>query len=413
MKRTEILAVGTELLMGQIVNTNARYISSRLPGLGISVLYHTVVGDNPERLAECIKLALDRTDLVIMTGGLGPTRDDLTKETAAKAMNKKLVLDEKSYRKIQNFFNKLGRPMAENNKKQAMLPEDSIILENNKGTAPGCIMENNGKAIAMLPGPPSEMVPMFENQLVPYLKKFTGYNLVSKYLRIFGIGESSMEEKILDLVDSQTNPTIAPYAKEGEVVLRITARYEGEEQDIITPVVNKIKERIGDYVYYVGDEESSMDEIVAGLLIEKDITISIAESCTGGLIASRLSAFSGISRVFDRSIVVYSNTSKIQELGVKQSTLEMYGAVSKQTCEEMSAGIKEISGTRLAVSVTGIAGPSGGTPEKPVGLVYVSLASDEGIVTRELRLGGDRDRIRNVSVLNALDMIRIYCRNLK
>jgi nicotinamide-nucleotide amidase len=404
----EILAVGTELLMGQISNTNAQYISNRLPDVGIGVYYHSVVGDNPNRLKECLTYSLKRSDIVIMTGGLGPTQDDLTKETVAELLGKKLVLHEESLKKIEEFFFKLNRPMAKSNAKQAYLPEGSKIIKNSNGTAPGCIIETDSKVIIMLPGPPSEMKPMFEETVIPYFAELLPYKLVSKYLRIFGIGESSMEEKIIDLIENQTNPTIAPYAKEGEVTLRITAKCgKGEDAEVLlNPVIEEIKLRLGNTVYSIKDEPL---EVVTGrLLIDSKTTIAIAESCTGGIISGKLTNVPGISKVFNRGIVSYSNESKIENLKVSKDTLEKYGAVSMETAIEMANGVRKAAKTDLGFSVTGIAGPDGGTEEKPVGLVYIALAGKEGVECKKLQLWGNRDRIRNVAALHAFDMIRLH-----
>jgi nicotinamide-nucleotide amidase len=402
----EILAVGTELLMGQIANTNAQYISSRLPDAGIGVFYHSVVGDNPERLKECLQLALSRSDIVITTGGLGPTQDDLTKETIAGVMNRRLILDQESLDKMTAFFERLKRPMTENNNKQAYLPENCVIVRNKNGTAPGCIIEEGGKTVVMLPGPPSEMKPMFDETVLPYLAAKSEYTLVSRFLRIFGIGESAMEDRIIDLVDKQTNPTIAPYAKEGEVTLRITARYKKGEtsQDIIAPVETEIRSRLGDFVY--SSDNRNMEDVVAELLINTNTTLAIAESCTGGLISSKLTEIPGISKIFNRGIISYSNQSKMENLMVKQQTLDKFGAVSRETAIEMAEGVKRVSGTDFGLAVTGVAGPDGGTEEKPVGLVYVALADGRNVECKELKLWGGRHRIRNSTSLYALDMIR-------
>lgn len=404
----EVLAVGTELLMGQIANTNAQYISARLPDIGIGVYYHSVVGDNPVRLKECLRLSLSRSDIIIMTGGLGPTQDDLTKETVAEAMNRKLVLDQESLDKMEAFFKGLNRTMTKNNIKQAYLPERSIIVRNSNGTAPGCIMEEGGKTVIMLPGPPSEMKPMFEETVLPYLTEKSEFRLESKFLRIFGIGESAMESMIMDLIDKQTNPTIAPYAKDGEVTLRLTAKYPkaGEHEDLLAPVEAEIRKRLGDSVY--SSENKNMEEVAADLLLKTGTTIAVAESCTGGLVASKLTDIPGISAVFDRGLVTYSNRSKVQLLGVRQETLDRYGAVSEQTAREMAEGVRKNSGTDLGLSITGIAGPGGGTPEKPVGLVYAALAHKDGVVCKELKLWGSRNRIRNVTTLHVFDMVRRF-----
>jgi len=411
--KAEILAVGTELLMGQIVNTNAQYISSKLPDVGVGVYYHSVVGDNPDRLKESLRLALERCDVVITTGGLGPTQDDLTKETISEVFGKKLVLHEESMKDLKNYFYKLGRQMTVNNEKQAYMPEDCIVLKNNNGTAPGCIIEAGAKVVVMLPGPPIEMKPMFNDYVVPYFKKKSTFSIESRFLRVFGIGESAMETQIIDLIDAQTNPTIATYAKMGEVTLRVSAKIQaGENAELIMkPVIDEIKKRAGDCLY--SDSNQNLDDVVANLLLEKNITISTAESCTGGLISETLTNIAGISKVFIGGAVTYSNESKAELLGVKNETLQSYGAVSRETAVEMAEGIRKRLKTDIGVSITGIAGPDGGTPEKPVGLVYVGLATESGTITKELRLLGNRNRIRTITALNVFDIIRRYILGLK
>jgi nicotinamide-nucleotide amidase len=404
--KAEILAVGTELLMGQIANTNAQYISNRLPEEGVGVFYHSVVGDNPLRLKECLKIASNRADIIIMTGGLGPTLDDLTKETVSEFVGRKLVLHEESKNKIEEYFKRINRPMVDSNIKQAYLPEGSIVIENKRGTAPGCIIEEEGKILIMLPGPPSEMKPMFEDTVMPYFKEKSEFKIVSEILRIFGIGESAMEAMILDLIEKQTNPTIAPYAKEGEVTLRVTAKVNKDDNavEILNQTINEIRKRLGDSLYSVGDK--NLEQVVGELLISKNISIAIAESCTGGLVSSRLTDIPGISAVFNRGIVTYSNEAKQECLGVSVGKLEKFGAVSKETAIEMAAGVRKVSKTDIGVSITGIAGPGGGTAEKPVGLVYIALADENEVIYKELRLSGDRSRIRNMTALNVFDMIR-------
>ncbi len=411
--RAEILAVGTELLMGQIVNTNAQYISSKLPEAGVGVYYHSVVGDNPDRLEECLKLALERCDIVITTGGLGPTQDDLTKETISRVCGKKLLIHEESINKIKDYFRRLGRQMTPNNEKQAYMPEGCIVLKNNNGTAPGCIIEIGEKVVIMLPGPPVEMKPMFLDYVMPYFKNKGANSIESVILRVFGIGESAMETKIMDLIDGQTNPTVATYAKEGEVTIRVTASVpKGESAEhILIPVVNEIKRRTGDNLY--SDKDETLDSVAAGLLLENSITIATAESCTGGLISEMLTDVPGISRVFMGGAVTYSNEAKMEYLGVKEQTLQAYGAVSCETAAEMAAGIRKRLKTDIGISVTGIAGPGGGTAEKPVGLVYIGLSSDSGTVTKELRLSGNRKKIRTITALNVFDLIRRYVLKLE
>ncbi len=411
--KAEILAVGTELLMGQIVNTNAQYLSSKLPDVGISVYYHSVVGDNPGRLRESLELALERCDVVIATGGLGPTQDDLTKETISEICGRRLVLHQESLDAIKAFFKKIGREMTHNNEKQAYMPENCTVLKNNNGTAPGCIIEQGEKVIVMLPGPPSEMKPMFDDFVFPYFRDRSSYTIESKFLRVFGIGESAMETKILDLIEGQTNPTIATYAKEGEVTIRVSARVErGKDAEmLLRPVIEEIRKRTGDSLY--SEEDHTLDQVAAELLSRHKLTLATAESCTGGLISQMLTDIPGISGVFMGGAVTYSNDAKEEYLGVKKETLLQHGAVSRQTAGEMAAGVRSRLKTDIGVAVTGIAGPDGGTPQKPVGLVYIGLFSEKGTVTKELRLLGNRKRIRTITALHVFDMIRRHISGLE
>lgn len=405
--KAEILAVGTELLLGDILNTNAQFLAQELAALGIEVYYQTVVGDNPKRLEDTIFHAFSRADLIITTGGLGPTEDDLTKETAAKYFGENLVLDEKALAQIEKFFKRIGREMTENNVKQAMVPEkNGVVLYNENGTAPGIIIEKNGKMIVMLPGPPKETVPMFLNQVKPYLAKKQEVTFVSRILRVAGVGESAMETAVKDMIDAQTNPTIAPYAKDGESILRITARAKDEEEAnrLIDPVAAALRERLGHAVYAEG--ETDMETVTAELLLEKNKTLAVAESCTGGMIASSLIEYAGISKVLLEGCVTYSNEAKMKRLGVKAETLEKYGAVSPETAAEMAEGIARTSGAAIGLATTGIAGPDGGTPEKPVGLVYVALHTDGETKVKELRFAGKRNKIRERAAYAALDWLR-------
>ncbi len=404
----EIIAVGTELLLGQIVNTNAQFLSERLSQLGINVYFQVVVGDNEKRLTQTLQQGLERSDLIILTGGLGPTKDDLTKETIAKILELPLELHEKSLKRIKDFFSSIHRKMAENNTKQAFLPKDAMVLQNDNGTAPGCLIEKNNKIVIMLPGPPKEMQPMFNNYVAPYLRSKTSETIYSKVLRIFGVGESSLEVKLEDLLEKQSNPTIAPYAKQCEVTLRITSKCKTEEEanQLIEPVEQEIRNRLGMTVY--GEGEEILEVVVAKLLMKKGLTIATAESCTGGLLAEKFTRVPGISRSFSRGVITYSNESKMELLGVKENTLMQYGAVSAQTALEMAQGIREHSNVDIGVSITGIAGPGGGTEEKPVGLVYVGISTKERTWFKELRLTRSRDRIRNMTTMHALDMVRRY-----
>ncbi|MCG8498826.1 MAG: competence/damage-inducible protein A [Firmicutes bacterium] len=404
----EIIAVGTELLLGQIVNTNAQFLSLQLSQLGIDVYFQTVVGDNHNRLKDTFQHALNRSDIVIFTGGLGPTKDDLTKETIAEILALPLELHEESLQRIKGFFKSIHRQMSHNNEKQAYLPKGCTVLQNDYGTAPGCLIEKDGKIVVMLPGPPREMKPMFNNYVFPIIRSETSDIIYSKVLRIFGIGESSLEEELADIIETQSNPTIAPYAKEGEVTLRITAKCENEEeaQERIQQVEQKIRQRLGITVY--GEGEESLEEVVSNLLIQKGVTIAAAESCTGGLLAEKLSRTPGISSCFNRGMITYSNESKVELLGVSQETLNQYGAVSEQTALEMAKGVRERSKVDVGISITGIAGPGGGSTEKPVGLVYVAMATEHKCWCQTLRLAGNRERIRNMTSMRALDMIRRY-----
>lgn len=402
----EILAVGTELLMGQIANTNAQYISQRLAELGICVYFHSVVGDNPARLEETLKRALDRSDIVITTGGLGPTKDDLTKEVIAKTMNRELVFHEEVLEKVRDFFMRKHRIMVKNNEKQAYLPDNCLMIPNLNGTAPGCIIEEGKKVIIMLPGPPKEMQPMFCDTVFPYLKQKKELVLVSKMLKIFGIGESEMESRLIDLIDKQDNPTIAPYVSQGEITVRVTARCANKEEalQLLNPVVNEIKDRLGSLVY--AEEGESLEQVVFNLLKEKQLVMATAESCTGGLLAGKITSLPGASEIFEQGYITYANKAKIDDLGVLEETINKFGAVSNETALEMVNGLKKKTKASVCVSITGIAGPDGGTPEKPVGLVYIGLSVLDKVACKSFELMGDRERIRHDACMRALDMIR-------
>ena len=401
----ELISVGTELLLGDILNTNAQFLSKALAELGISVFRQTTVGDNPDRLLAAYESAFETADLIITTGGLGPTADDLTKEMAAKYFGKKMVMDEKSLEELKGHFSKLGSKMTENNVKQAEMPEGSIILKNNNGTAPGCIVSDKGKTIILLPGPPFEAEPMFYESVKPYLQKLQDCVLVSKTLKMSGIGESAMEDKILDIIKRQSNPTIAPYAGMGEVKLRITARSQNENDAnaLIKPVAEELYGRLSEYIY--GEDDTTLEDAVIAILKSKSLTISCAESCSGGLVAGRLVNVPGVSAVFKEGAVTYSNEAKMHRLGVKAETLDKYGAVSPETAMEMAKGIAETSNTDIGLSVTGVAGPEGGTALKPVGLVYYGLYIKGSTMFKESRLSGTRQRIRTRVVTQALDFL--------
>ena len=410
--KAEIITVGTEILLGDIVNTNSQYLAKELALLGIEVYYQSSVGDNEERLLESFKESLKRSDVVITTGGLGPTKDDITKEVACKYLGKELQLHEYSWVRIKEYFNKLGIEMSENNKKQAYFPRNSKVLENNNGTAPGVILEKDNKMIIVLPGPPREMKLMFEKKVKPYLEELTDNVLVSETIRTFGIGESSLENKISDIIENQTNPTIAPYVGDMEVRLRVMAKAKSEKEGrmLIEPVVSQIEDRVGEYIY--GKGNTSMEEVVGKILVEKKLTISTAESCTGGLVSATLINYSGISSVFVEGCVTYSNESKINRLGVKKETLDKYGAVSEQTAKEMAEGIAKNFNTNIGLATTGIAGPQGGTSEKPVGLVYIGIYINGNTIVKKFIFNGDRQSIRVRATKNILNELRIQLQKL-
>lgn len=404
LKKVEILSVGTELLMGQIANTNAQFISRRLPEVGLGVFYHSVVGDNPERLTECLHYALSRSDVVITTGGLGPTQDDLTKEVIAKALDLDMILDTKSAQLIKQYFERMGKTMSENNLRQAYFPYGCKILDNDEGTAPGCMIEKDGKVIILLPGPPRELIPMFNKHVIPFFREKCDAPLTSKFLRVVGIGESMVEKKLMSLVDGQTNPTIATYAKDGIVTIRVTAHDEGEIPSslLVSDMCGKISSILGDSVYTDNDEE--LEYTVFKLLAENKLTFSCAESCTGGMLAEKITSIPGSSQVFKCAAVTYMTASKTEMLGVDAAVIDKFGVVSKEVALEMVQGIINKSGTDVAVSITGYAGP--GFADEPVGKVCIGVCTPDCRTVKEFKFSGNRDRIRTLSVINALDMVR-------
>ncbi|MEA4852655.1 MAG: competence/damage-inducible protein A [Christensenella sp.] len=407
--RAEILCVGTELLLGDIVNTNAAYIAKELANIGIGVYYQSVVGDNNDRLKESLNLAFSRADIVIMTGGLGPTYDDLTKETVAEYFHKEMAMDQKSLDSITDFFKRIDRKMTDNNRKQAMMPVGATIFPNAHGTAPGLAISENGKTAILLPGPPSEMKPMFDNSVVPYLMRFSDKVLVSHSVKLFGAGESEVESILHDMMENSENPTIAPYAKTGEMLLRVTASGKNvqECENLIAPVIEHIKSIFGKYIY--GIDVKNLQTAVVNALTEKGLTIATAESCTGGLISQRITQVPGASNVFGCGICSYSNDIKQSVLHVSGETLSQYGAVSEQTAVEMARGVRELSGADIGVSTTGIAGPGGGSVEKPVGLVYIAINSCKGSEVIKLNLSrgrvDDRENIRHMAAQNVFQMV--------
>lgn len=407
----EIISVGTELLLGDIVNTDAQFLARELAAIGISVYYQSTVGDNEERLTEAIKTAVSRSDIIITSGGLGPTKDDLTKEVTCAAMGAELALHEGEARYIEEYFRRMGRDMDESNRKQAMLPKGGVVFHNDFGTAPGCAVEANGKIAIMLPGPPRELQPMYLNHVKPYLMGFTKMKFISHNIHVCGIGESSMAAMVKDLLDMQ-NPTVAPYAKDGESLLRVTAAGQSEEEceALAKPVIEDILGRLGSAVY--GVDCGSLQAKVVELLNKHKLHVSAAESCTAGLLCKRLTEIPGSSGVFEYGIVSYSNNIKQKYLSVPAEILEQYGAVSPQTAEAMAKGAMRAGGADIGVGITGIAGPDGGTPEKPVGLAYAAVCDKNKVWVREIRTGRAKDRDREynryVTSSNALDMLRRY-----
>ncbi|GAA0817591.1 competence/damage-inducible protein A [Clostridium tertium] len=404
--KAEIIAIGTEILLGDIVNTNAQFLAKELAALGIDVYHQSVIGDNEERIIESFEKAFERCDLVITTGGLGPTQDDLTKELGAKYFNKKLVLHEPSLDWIKTYLDMKDEAIVEANKKQAYFPEGSIILPNPNGTAPGSIVSENNKILIILPGPPREMKPMFNDHVKKYLEGITGEIIKSKILRLFGIGESLMAQKLNNLIQNSKNPTVAPYAKDNDVTLRITAKGNSEKEcdDLINPVDKEIKDALGEYIY--GEGETSLENVVSEILCNNKLSVSTAESCTGGMIAASLISYPGISDVFKEGAVTYSNESKMKRLGVRKETLDRYGAVSEETAREMAIGIAREANTDISISTTGIAGPGGGTDEKPVGLVYIGVFIKGKVVVNKFNFTGNRERIRRKTTMNALNILR-------
>lgn len=409
----ELIAVGTELLLGNIANTDAQMLSEGLSQLGINVYYHTVVGDNPQRVRQAVEIARQRADILITTGGLGPTCDDLTKVAVARAFGKELVFHEETAQRIRDRFAAMGRPLTENNYQQAMVPQGATVLPNDWGTAPGVAFQAEGTHVILLPGPPRECEQMFRHRVVPYLKQFADGVIVSRTVKTFGIGESAAEAQLRELMNALHNPTLAPYAKPTGTELRITAHAATEAEALarIAPVEQQVKERLGDKV--IGVDVSSLEEVCLVLLKEQGLTVGTAESCTGGLIAKLLTDLPGSSAAFRGGIVSYTNEVKEGVLGVPRALLTEYGAVSPQVAEAMALGARKALGCDIALSATGVAGPDPDDRGNPIGLVYLGLAWAGGcqVVTYQ---GGqvERERIRRQSAQTALDLLRRHLTNL-
>ena len=408
----EIFAVGTEILLGDIVNSNAQFLSRQLAQLGIPVYGHTAVGDNHKRLLTALEYAYTKADVVISSGGLGPTLDDITKEVAAEYFGTTLEIHEPSMKAIRQRFESLDRELPQNAERNALIPVGSTPLPNHFGSAPGVLMEKDGKILILLPGPPHEMEPMFIKYAVPFLRQKTDKIFVSRTLKIVSIGETAVEEALRDLIDAQGNPTIAPYAKLGEVHLRLTASAETEAaaNALIEPVAKEIHCRLGANIY--GEDEDELEDAVVKLLQSKSCKLALAESCTGGHLTSLLVSVPGVSEVLNEAVVAYSNDAKTARLNVGRDQwgdeiLAKYGAVSAETARAMAKGAAEFSDADYGLSTTGIAGPDGGTPDKPVGLVWIGLHKKGGeTVSYPLKFKGSRNTIRNLAAKNALDVLR-------
>ena len=405
--RAELIAVGTEILLGNIANTDAQILSEKLSELGIDVLYHTVVGDNPGRLREALELARTRADIIITTGGLGPTYDDLTKQTICDTFGRKNILRPELEQWLHGVFAERGRVMTENNLQQAYLPENCTVFHNHNGTAPGCAFCENGVHVLMLPGPPHECALMFETGAEPYLRSLSHEVIASHTLRIYGKGESEMEMLLRDKIEKMTNPTVAPYAKPDECMLRVTAKAENAAaaEALLKPVVDEIMDVVGEWVY--GVDVDNLESVCVALLKERGATLAAAESCTGGLIAKRITDVPGASAAFLGGIVSYTNGVKSHVLNVSESILNEFGAVSEPVARAMAEGARALTGADYALSVTGLAGPDGDERGNPVGLVYIGLAAPDATQVKECRFGRrTREHIRQQAANTALDMLR-------
>ena len=409
---TELIFVGTELLLGDIVNTNGAYLAKKCATLGLSLYYQSVVGDNEERLGEMIKTAAKRSDIVILCGGLGPTEDDLTKETAAKVMGKELVENKHSRKRISAYLENYvkghaDRKITENNWKQAMIPEGAIVIDNDNGTAPGVIMEEDSSTLILLPGPPNELIPMFEDKIFPYLRGRLPEIICSEVIKICGIGESQAEDQIRDLIQAQSNPTIATYAKTGEVHIRVTAKASSEKEarKLMRPLVRELKVRFGASIYTT-DEEKTLETAVVELLHNQNLTLTTVESCTGGALSARIINVPGASEVLKQGFVTYSNRAKKKYIMVKKSTLKEHGAVSEKCAKEMAKGGCFITNSDAALSVTGLAGPDGGTEATPVGTVFIGCCLKGKTTVKEFHFNGSRNKVRDQAVTYALILLR-------
>jgi len=410
----EIIGVGTELLLGGTVNTDAQDVSLLLSELGINVFFHTVVGDNPARLKQAVEIAKDRADIIITTGGLGPTYDDLTKQTLAEAFNKKLIFHEEVADQIRDFFSRRlhNMKMTDNNLRQAELPEGCVIFENGVGTAPGCAFEADGKHVLMLPGPPRECRAMLKSGVAPYLKKLSEDEIHSHNIHIFGLGESAVEEKLITLMETLQNPTLAPYAKDGEVMLRLTAKAKSKQEagSLMAPVLAQVRETLGDIIY--GVDTDSLENTVISLLSERGLKLAAAESCTGGLLAKRLTDIPGASKVFLGSVVAYGEKSKTELLGVDVELIKEKHAASREVALAMADGARARFGAEIGIGITGIAGPTSDGSGLEPGSVFIALVTEDASFSRNPHLLFERERVRTSTVHHALDMVRRFLTDL-
>ena len=409
IKNAEILCVGTELLLGEVINTNAAYISRELARLGISVYHTAVVGDNPARLSDAVKTALKNADLLVLSGGLGPTYDDLTKETVADALELPMVRNEKILHEIEEYFHSSGRKMPPNNAKQADIPLGAEAIPNRTGTAPGIFIEKDQKVVVLLPGPPFELIPMFEEFVFPRLRAMSDKVLVSHNIHIMGMGESEVETHLIDLMKNSVNPTLAPYAKEGEMRLRVgaLASSKDEGEKMCAEMIEKVRNTlVGEHIYALDAE--LIEKLVVQMLKEKGLTLSCAESCTGGYFGKRITDISGASSVFKGGFITYSNEAKIELLGVSSDTLDKYSAVSSQVAEEMARGVRERLKTDIAISITGEAGPiPDPSTKQEVGTVFIGISTKEKNFSVKVQIARQRDReyIRRVASSRAMKEI--------
>ena len=405
----ELVFVGTEILLGNIVNTNGAFLAEKCAELGLSCYYQTVVGDNEERMKETLKQAISRSDIVIVCGGLGPTPDDLTKEVAAQVMGMELQEDLHTKERIEEYFrNSQWKEIPDSNWKQALVPKGALVLDNSNGTAPGLVLEEKKKSMILLPGPPNEMIPLFMEQVIPYLGKKQPEVIYSKMVKLAGIGESQVAERIQDLIEKQTNPTLATYAKTGEVHLRITAKAKNKKtaKKLLKPIVKELKARFGNAIYTT-KENITLEDAVVKLLRKRKWKVTTAESCTGGLLAGRLINAAGASKVIQHGYITYSNKAKRNLLGVEKITLEQYTAVSDQVVYEMAEGGAKAANADVCIAITGLAGPDGGSEAIPVGTVYIGCCLHGAVKVEQYQFKGNRQKIRDYAVVRALNLLRL------